>query len=209
MTDKPIIHVRVGDNVIVFDLNEPIPAPSPAWRTGFDGIDRFLNEADTRRMLMEEHLPLVRANLREELRLAALHQPNANVAEALHNRWHESHHFFRAVIDDDDLLMDFAWVWLPRYQGPAMTLHRGENIGRLKEGRIGSAWSDKPETALMFARGLNAVGTGGVHLRADVPASAIIAGPSKHSLYLGESEFTVDFRRLRGYEKVNFFPAVS
>lgn len=46
----------------------------------------------------------------------------------------------------------------------------------------------------MFASGLNAVAKGGALLRCLVPASAIIAGPSKHSLYIDEGEYTVDPR---------------
>ena len=46
-----------------------------------------------------------------------------------------------------------------------MALYRGENIDRFEAGRIGTAWTDKEETAIMFARGLNAVGKGGMVLQ--------------------------------------------
>ena len=87
-----------------------------------------------------------------------------------------------------------------------MALYRGENINRFEAGRIGTAWSDKRETAEMFAGGLNAIGKGGVVLLATVSASMIIAGPSKHSLYLGESEFTIDIRKIEGFEAIHTFP---
>ena len=92
--------------------------------------------------------------------------------------------------------MDMLWTCLPRYKGPDLLLYRGENIDRLERGRIGTAWSDKEQTAQMFASGWNAMGKGGVIMETIAPADAIIAGPSAHSIYLGEHEFTVDWRRL-------------
>ncbi|MGN6260293.1 MAG: hypothetical protein ACTHNO_06120 [Ralstonia sp.] len=130
------------------------------------------------------------------------------IAERFHTQWHVSHHFIRELVDDDELLMDVAWTWLPRYKGPEMVLYRGENIDRLDRDRIGSAWSSKEETACMFARGLNAVGKGGVVLETTAPPEAIIAGPSSHSVWLGEHEFTVDRRRLVEVKRKCHFPPV-
>ena len=138
--------------------------------------------------------------------LARLPPSSEQLAERFHTQWHVCHHFLRELVDDDALIIDMLWVWLPRYQGPDMVLYRGKNIDRFEAGRIGTAWSDKQETAEMFAGGLNAVGKGGVVLRATVPATAIIAGPSKHSLYLGESEFTIDIRKVTEFETVCTFP---
>lgn len=127
------------------------------------------------------------------------------LSEAFHTKWHVAHHFLRELVEDDDLMLGVAWAWLPRYAGPGLDLYRGENIDRFESGRLGSAWSDKRETAEMFASGLNAVGKGGVILRATIPAEAIIAGPSAHSLYLGESEFTIDTRNLAAIESIQRF----
>jgi len=128
------------------------------------------------------------------------------IAERFHTQWHVSHHFIRELAEDDALLMNMLWVWLPRYEGPTMVLYRGENIDRFQAGKLGSAWTDKKETADMFASGLNAVGQGGMILQATVPASLIIAGPSAHSLRMGESEFTVDPRTLTDVVTVATFP---
>lgn len=128
------------------------------------------------------------------------------LAQAFHTQWHVCHHFLRELVNDDELLLDVAWIWLPRYQGPSLDLYRGENIDRYRCRRIGSAWSDKRETAEMFACGLNAIGEGGVILRSTVPASAIIAGPSAHSLHLEESEFTVDSRKIGTVAEIARFP---
>lgn len=128
--------------------------------------------------------------------LTACAPKDAAIADRFHTQWHVSHHYIRELVDDDELLMDMLWTWLPRYKGPDLLLYRGENIDRLERGKIGTAWSDKEENAQMFARGLNAVGKGGVIMETTAPANAIIAGPSAHSIWLGEHEFTVDWRRL-------------
>jgi len=163
----------------------------------------------------QEFMPLIRstersrhlAEWREFLRAIQAAPPStATLAEAFHTQWHVCHHRLRELVEDDELLLEVAWVWLPRYDGPSLELYRGENIDRFEEGRIGSAWSDRQETASMFASGLNAVGKGGVVLQVHVPAQAIIAGPSKHSLYLGESEFTIDTRRLGAAVSIECFP---
>jgi hypothetical protein len=130
------------------------------------------------------------------------------IADRFHTKWHESHHRIRELVADDDLMIEVMRVWLPRYDGPSLVLYRGENIDRFEIGRIGTAWSSKEETARMFAAGLNAVRKGGVILRIDAPADAIIAGPSAHSAkWLMESEYTVDIRRLGGIVELRRFPA--
>lgn len=127
------------------------------------------------------------------------------MADRFHTQWHVCHHYIRELVDDDAQLMNMLWVWLPRYEGASLTLYRGENIDRLEAGRIGTAWTDKEEKASMFASGLNAVGKGGAILRTPAPAASIIAGPSKHSIYLGESEFTLDTRKLGEITRVRDF----
>jgi hypothetical protein len=152
--------------------------------------------------------PKHQAEWRDLIRdLARLPPSSKQLAEDFHTQWHVCHHYLRELVDADDLLIDMLWVWLPRYQGSDMVLYRGENIDRFEAGRIGTAWTDKQETAEMFASGLNAVSKGGVVLRANVPASTIIAGPSKHSLYLGESEFTIDIRKTRFEAAIRFPPS--
>ena len=121
---------------------------------------------------------------------------NAIIASQFHTQWHVGHHYIRAIVNDDDLLMDMLWKWLPRYDGPELKLYRGENIDRFELGRIGTAWSEKESVAKMFACGLNAEGKGGLILETVAPVDAIIAGPSAHSKYLGECEYTLDRRRL-------------
>ncbi|WP_240865228.1 hypothetical protein [Pseudomonas sp. B707] len=138
--------------------------------------------------------------------LAACAPTSSEVADQFHTQWHVGHHHIRALVDDDELLMDMLWKWLPRYNGPALLLYRGENFNRFELGKIGTAWSDKESVARMFAGGLNAEGKGGVILETIAPADAIIAGPSAHSIYLGEYEYTVDRRRLSTINLKSHFP---
>lgn len=53
------------------------------------------------------------------------------LADNFHTQWHVCHHYIRALVGDDDLVMDMLWTWLPRYQGPDLVLYRGENVDRL------------------------------------------------------------------------------
>jgi hypothetical protein len=140
--------------------------------------------------------------------LAALAKtkPSDELAAQFRRRWHECHHFMRELVEDDALMNRVARAWLPPYAGPAMTLWRGENIDRFEANQLGLAWSDMVETAELFARGLNATGRGGVVLKANVPASAIIAGPSLHSIQLDEREFTVDTALLGLVTEVRCYP---
>jgi len=203
MDEDPGGELPYGDELASF-----IPFPAKKrWSTGNQCIDHILNEGRFNPLLESPDLPEIRDMWRGRLRSAIQTPPDTpELSAAFHTQWHVCHHRLRELVEDDDLLLDAAWVWLPRYAGPGLDLYRGENIDRFDAGRIGSAWSDKMETARKFAIGLNAVGKGGVILQAAVPASAIIAGPSVHSLYLGESEFTIDPRRLGLVSIVARFP---
>lgn len=131
------------------------------------------------------------------------------LADQFHNRWHVCHHLVRELVEDDELLLKMLWIWLPRYEGDDLVLFRGENVDRFEKRVLGSAWTDREDVAERFASGLNAVGKGGVVLRAVVSASAIIAGPSRHSKWLGEYEYTVDIRQLKGVDAVATYPAID
>jgi hypothetical protein len=106
--------------------------------------------------------------------------------------WIEAGHRIREQIDDDRLLCILLRRALPKYEGEAVTLFRGENIGRWKLGLVGFAWTEQLEVARMFGRGINAIQTGGVLLKTTFEPSSIISGPNKHSQYLCETQFAVD-----------------
>jgi hypothetical protein len=138
--------------------------------------------------------------------LQVLRPSSAKVVAGFHVQWHVCHHRLRELVNDDGALLDAVLAWLPPYLGGGLTLYRGENSDRFDQGKLGWAWSTQVETATMFAKGLNAVGSGGMLLCAEVDASAIIAGPSTHSMRIDEFEFTVDPRKVSLVDVIARFP---
>lgn len=130
-------------------------------------------------------------------------------AEDFGSRWILAGHHIREQVSDDRALVELLREFLPPFEGDSLMLYRGENYARFQAGYIGLAWTTDESVALMFGRGLNAVGTGGVLLCAQFPASAIISGPNDHSDYLGESQYTVDPTRCIGMEVLAQFPSVA
>ena len=138
-----------------------------------------------------------------------LSPPDEQAKSEFHLPWTVGGHRMREQLNDDDALLNMLRRWLPCYVGPALTLFRGENIDRLQCNHVGMCWTTTSGAAEMFARGLNAVYSGGVLLQCDVSSTAIIAGPSSHSLYLNEAEYTIDPRLLNNIKIVEKYPTVA
>lgn len=116
----------------------------------------------------------------------------------------------REQMADDTLLVRALRKWLPRFHGDGLVLYRGESAERVADRHYGLCWTTKIEVATMFASGLNAVlPDGGVLLRAFASRDAVISGPGRHSVYLGEAEHTVDPARLADVEVLGRFPAAD
>ena len=124
-------------------------------------------------------------------------QLTTDFRERLHLEWTVRGHRIRQSLANDERLIAFLRCGLPTYCGGKQILYRGENLDRWNEGAVGFCWTAIEATARMFGSGLNAVSMGGVLLRTTASVEAIIAGPSAHSLYLGESEFTLEPALLR------------
>jgi hypothetical protein len=134
-------------------------------------------------------------------------KPHPEISTRFHSLWTTMGHRIRERVSDDDLLCDALRILLPVYGGPGLKLYRGESVDRWRTQAYGFAWTENIDIARMFARGLNAgYGQGGVLLSTDAPTEAIIAGPSKHSIYLGEHEHVVDWRKLREIKSLERFP---
>jgi len=129
---------------------------------------------------------------KEMLRFMAMPKIEEEISRKFHTHWTEAGRFIREQISDDLALSHFLRKMLPQYQGLPMTLYRGENRERWLQKRIGFCWSSSREVAAEFGRMQNAIENGGVLLVANFIESAIIAGPSEHSLCLEEKEYTVD-----------------
>lgn len=123
--------------------------------------------------------------------------------------WIEAGHHIREQIADDRILVRLLRHLLPPYEGEAIELFRGENRSRWESKVVGLAWTANPDTARMFGRGLNAIGTGGVLLKASFEPEAIISGPNSHSNYLGENQFTIDPFAGTAISVTEFFPTIT
>ncbi|MFQ5774762.1 MAG: hypothetical protein ACE5GS_09615, partial [Kiloniellaceae bacterium] len=135
------------------------------------------------------------------------HSFSQDFIEAFHTTWTVAAHHIRSQIGDDRKLVKLLRQLLPKYDGPNIKLYRGENLERWREKQVGFCWTRSVETARMFGRRLNATGMGGVLLVCQCSAASIIAGPSKHSEYLGEEEFTVDPFRIERIVVAETYPS--
>lgn len=135
--------------------------------------------------------------------LAAAPRPAAACREAFHQAWVTQGLWIRDTFAVDELLLDVLRNLLPGYSGSAVILYRGDRWLNHEARSYGVSWTNKRSVAEMFARGLNRCPvTGGVLLRTEAPASAILAAPNAHSLYLGEYEYVIDRRYLEIVEVV-------
>jgi hypothetical protein len=126
---------------------------------------------------------------------------------AVHLVWTENGGHLRGKIRDDPLILRVLESALPRYRGGDMILYRGECRFLFDRKQIGFCWTPRRDVAECYARGLNAIESGGVLLKASVPAAAILAGPHSHSSGpLGESEYTCDATKITHAEVLGLFP---
>ena len=120
--------------------------------------------------------------------------------------WIEAGHRIREQVSDDNLLTRMLRQLLPPYGAGPVILYRGENLGRWQAKNVGFSWTEDPEVARMFGRGLNATRTGGILLRGVFQPTSIICGPNSHSNYLQEAQFTVDPSMLPRLEDLERYP---
>lgn len=133
--------------------------------------------------------------------------PSGDLSAVFRSWWAQYGEHIRAHTEDDALVARALRAWLPAYQGPGMTLFRGESAGRYEAQRLGFNWTPKQSVAEMFGSGWNALHPGGGRLlRCDVPASAIISAPDSHSRWLGENEYVVEPAMLEGVVVIAEYP---
>ncbi|WPD22118.1 MAG: hypothetical protein SD837_18165 [Candidatus Electrothrix scaldis] len=109
-----------------------------------------------------------------------------------HSNWTVRGHRIREQINNDKKLAKLLEHIFPPYVGDEKTLYRGENKEKWEQNKVGFCWTTNKDTAEMFASGLNAINSGGLLLKCKCKPEWIIIGPSPHSNYLGESEYTVN-----------------
>ena len=127
--------------------------------------------------------------------------------DKLHMLWIVNGGHIRNRVSSDQLILSWLKLVLPKYSGGELELYRGECQFLYDQGLIGFCWTPKKEIAEMFARGLNAIESGGVLLTAKVCPEAILSAPNSHSAnWLGESEFTCDPTKLGTIEVLRQYP---
>lgn len=92
--------------------------------------------------------------------------------------WIEHGGDLRAKIKNDALVLHVLRKTLAGYQGTGMTLYRGESWFLFDQNQIGFCWTPSESLAMSYAKGLNAVESGGVLLKCYAPPEAILAGHS-------------------------------
>lgn len=157
----------------------------------------FENITDEKRWLSETEKLLKENNFSEQFIID------------FHITWTVSGHHIREQINDDKKLIKLLRHILPRYSGEGIMLFRGENQERWRKKQIGFCWTTSKETAQMFGRGLNSIYSGGLLIACDCEAEWIITGPSDHSNYLGESEYTVNPSLLKGIKVLFEYSSVD
>ncbi|WP_318486880.1 hypothetical protein [Photobacterium leiognathi] len=128
-------------------------------------------------------------------------------ANKMHMLWIEYGGHIRRNVSDDKLILTWLKLILPKYDGVELHLYRGECKFLYEQGVIGFCWTPKKEVAENFARGLNAIESGGVLLSAKVAPEAILSAPNSHSSdCLDESEYTCDPFQIASIEVLNQYP---
>ena len=128
----------------------------------------------------------------------------------VHTLWTVNGGHLRRKIQDDSLILCVLKKALPSHKNAGLTLYRGECHFLYVQYKIGFCWSPEIEVATRFARGLNAIESGGVLLKAFAPPEAILAGPNDHSTkQMKEFEYTCDPERLQGIAVLKSFPKLQ
>ncbi|MEZ8082415.1 hypothetical protein [Enterovibrio norvegicus] len=130
--------------------------------------------------------------------------------EKMHMLWIESGGHIRRHVSNDLLVLTWLRIILPKYSGDELRLYRGECKYLYDQGLIGFCWTPKKEVAEKFARGLNAIESGGVLLSAKFSPEAILSAPNSHSAdWLGEFEYTCDPTQVRELEVLHQYPKLQ
>lgn len=139
---------------------------------------------------------------------------NADPTISFRLGWLEEHQQdgdeLRYALGEHDLLMlSASRKLLPPYAGKSRMLYRGEMRMNRKRRTYGMCWTDDVEIARGFATGTEntSLGIDKVLIEAHVPPIGIICAPALiNGDPMGEREFIVDRRYLRGVKVIASFP---
>ena len=139
----------------------------------------------------------------DALRQLRLNRPAEKHGQILVSFWiqHGLSSIPMGLRDDLPDLIDTMRRFLKPYQGPPVTLYRGELEARYTNGIFGIAWTTNLTTAEMFARRRVPLQEGpGIVLKIEATADVIVADLKRHSAHatnIGEEEYLVDPRLIR------------
>ena len=140
----------------------------------------------------------------EAVRKLRVNRPNEAHASALVSFWirYGLSSIPMGLRDDMRDLVDAFRRFIKPYQGPTLTLYRGELEARYADGVYGIAWTTNLNTAEMFARRRVPLQEGpGVVLRIEATTEVIVADLkrfSQHTVNIGEDKYIVDPRLIQG-----------
>src|SRR5882672_4003520 len=109
---------------------------------------------------------------------------------------------------DDLALADGLRVLLPKYEGPAILLFRGESFRNRSRRTYGFSWTPSADIAHSFAENgfYRTFDGGSVLLETLAQPAAIICAPSLIDRRFGEKEYIVDRRGLTVVTAIDRFP---
>ncbi len=124
----------------------------------------------------------------------------------IHTLWTVNGGHLRRKVSDDKLLLSILLKSLPSYSGNALTLYRGECQFLYDENKVGFCWTPDINVAKKFAKGLNAIESGGVLLKAHASTEAILSAPNDHSInQMEEIEYTCNPELLDNVEVIEYY----
>jgi len=125
--------------------------------------------------------------------------------------WLDSGDRVRNEVNDDLLLIRALRAMLPRYNGPAVKLYRGETFWNRRRRTYGIAWTTSAEVARDFAneRARRGCRGGSVLIETLASPAAVICAPAFVNGRYGEREYLVDRRRLRSVTVLERFEQCS
>lgn len=157
-------------------------------------------------------LEQVYGGLRWALRKASkVVQVDSKIKEACLKVWIAYGDHLRQEVNDDLLLIRALRVFLPRYDGPARTLYRGESAYNWKRRTYGLSWSSRLDVADHYGKtGMYRTFDGGsVVLEVQANQDAIICAPLNHDNRYCEDEYLVDRLKLVGVKVLHRYPQMS
>lgn len=110
----------------------------------------------------------------------------------------------RARIKNDALVLQVLKKSLPGYDGQGITLYRGESWFLFDQNQLGFCWTSNEDLATAYAKGLNAVESGGVLLKCHAPPHAILAAPDTPDL--ASQHYICDSSQLLRVTTLGLFP---